>query len=258
MKTGISTACLYPETIESSLDLLLSAGFLDFELFINTHSELSSAFISQMRNAVQNAGGSIVSLHPFTSGYEPMMFFSEYQRRFDDSLEFYKRYFDAAASCNAAFLVFHGGNLYCTLTLDEYCHRFARINEIAKKFGVIVAQENVNGFLGAQPGFIAGMKRILGDEVKFVLDIKQAVRAGFSPHELCSVMGSNIVHVHVNDHTAQDDCLLPGKGNMDFAKLKASLDSFGYTGKFIIEVYNNNFKTLDHLVESARYLEDIL
>ncbi len=260
MKVGISTACLYPQETERALDHLLQLGFRDFEIFVNTFSEIQPDFIDHMRNMVQSMGGGIHSLHPFTSGYESMMLFSTYLRRYEDSLEFYRRYFDAAARAGAKLVVLHGEKTSAqipNLPLEEYCRRFQRLNEIGKEYGVIMAQENVNGFRSQDPEFLKEMRRLLNDDVKFVLDIKQSVRAGFTPDLILDAMGDNVIHIHVNDHTEHQDCMLPGRGNTDYRALKKRLDAIGYSGQWIIEVYRKDFDEEKELLDAAQHLEGV-
>ena len=59
MRTGISTACLYPMEIEKSMDLLLSMDFRLFELFINTSSELDPSFVRVLRTRLEETGAQV-------------------------------------------------------------------------------------------------------------------------------------------------------------------------------------------------------
>ena len=90
MKLGISTACLYPMETEKSLETLLGLGFQSFEVFLNTFSEMEPAFLKEMKKRVDDAGARIVSVHPFTCIFENMLFFTEYERRTQDGIEFKK------------------------------------------------------------------------------------------------------------------------------------------------------------------------
>ena len=114
MRPGISTACLYPMEIERSLDLLLSMDFKLYEFFLNTWSELTPSFLRLLRNRLESEGAQVKSIHPFTSAIEGMLFFSEYLRRMEDALEFYKTYFEAAGMLGAKILVLHGQKGYRT------------------------------------------------------------------------------------------------------------------------------------------------
>ncbi|MCI8497568.1 MAG: sugar phosphate isomerase/epimerase [Clostridiales bacterium] len=237
---------------------LLQLGFREFECFINTECELHPAFTAKMKSLVDSAGGQIVSVHPFTSICEGLMLFSEYPRRTQDGIDFYRRYFEAAQTLGAGIVVMHGAKIPYPVEVERYCERFAKLNEAAQEYGVTVAQENVNGYKSAHPDFLCDMRRILGDRVKFVLDIKQSVRAGHTPYEIAEAMGGQIIHVHANDHRPGQDCLLPGQGEMDYQRLAQMLTAHGYQGHWMIEVYRKNFGCSRELTQAAKYLDQAL
>ncbi|OUP07711.1 endonuclease [Anaeromassilibacillus sp. An200] len=259
MRTGISTACLYPMEIEKSLDLLLSMDFRLFELFINTSSELDPAFVRMLRTRLEETGAQVKSLHPFTSGFEGTLFFSEYLRRVEDGLEFYKRYFEAAGMLGAKLLVLHGQRGYREgkITEEEYLERYLRLYRLGQRFGIAVAQENVNQFRSEDPEFIARMRGQLGEECAFVFDIKQAVRAGKDPFAMCRAMGERLIHVHINDNAPGADCLLPGCGTMAYEKLLDLLRDSSYAGDLIIEVYRKNFGEPHELFAARERVESL-
>ena len=93
MKAGVSTACLYPKPLEESLYELTLNGIQTVEIFVNTHSELKKNFAYGILENLRRFDARCVSVHPFTSEMETMMFFSEYERRMDDILEYYKHFF---------------------------------------------------------------------------------------------------------------------------------------------------------------------
>lgn len=260
MNIGISTACLYPLETEKALIKLTDKGFHLFEIFYNTHSELSTPFTQEVKGILARSGSRLKSVHPFTSGYEPYMIFTNYKRRFLDSLEFYKQYFTAASALGAQILVIHGDRhteKTGGITDEEYFEKFARLSILGEQYGITVAQENVNLFRSQNPAFIKRMKASLGDRAKFVLDIKQAVRSGNNPLAVCEAMGDGLVHLHLNDYNDTQDCLLPGKGHADYNGLFALLRKYKYRGDAVIEVYRTNFDKIDQLRESRAYLEGI-
>lgn len=255
MKLGISTACLYPMETERSLKTLAPMGFEAYEIFFNTFRELQPDFLKQLRVLAEDK--EIVSVHPFTSGFETMLLFSSYRRRFEDTLEFYRNFFDAANQLGAKIMVLHGERdpVRSTITEEEYFDRYAELFRLGRQNGIIVAQENVNRFRSESPSFISRMRKSLGTECAFVFDVKQAVRAGKDPYEMLSAMGERLVHVHVNDNTPQEDCLLPGCGEMDYQRLREALRALSYDGCVILEVYRKNFKAFSEIVQSRRCLE---
>nr|WP_319488277.1 sugar phosphate isomerase/epimerase [uncultured Caproiciproducens sp.] len=250
MRSGISTACLYPMELEQALPALISLDFHLFEVFINTISELKPEYIKELRKMADDSGSVIKSVHPFTSGFESFLLFSDYKRRSDDGLEFYKLYFHAANLLGARILVLHGQrhDKRSRISEDEYFEHYAQLYALGKTFGITVAQENVNLFRSDEPAFILRMRKYLGDNCAFVLDVKQAVRAGEDPFKMCEAMGEKLVHVHINDNKPGEDCLLPGRGTMDFDAFRQQIQKFGYDGDLIIEVYRRNFGELEELL----------
>ena len=93
MTAGVSTACLYPKPVEESLYDLTVNGVSCVEIFINTHCELKKSFAHGMANILKRFDAKCVSVHPFTSEMEQLFFFSDYERRMTDALEYYKYYF---------------------------------------------------------------------------------------------------------------------------------------------------------------------
>ncbi len=257
MYTGVSTACLYPLELEKSLALLQDLGFRTFECFVNTFSELKMDYLRQFRRQLEEKQSRVCALHPFSSGYEPFLLFSDYKRRFWDTLEQYKSFFEAAAFLGAKLFVIHGDRKRI-ISEEEYFSRFYALNQCAKRFGVTLAQENVNQFRSSDPDFILRMRRALGGEARFVLDLKQAVRAGWSPFALLEAMGEGLAHIHMSDHLPGEDCLLPGCGQMDYRQLRKRLCALGYRGEFVLELYRSNFKDPIELAQGAAYLEPIL
>lgn len=259
MKVGISTACLYPALLEDSFSALLRLGFREFEIFVNTFSEMKPDFVRELRARAEDTGSRVKSLHPFTSGYESFLLFSDYERRFLDGMEFYKRYLEICNLLGADLLVLHGkrDDKHAGGSESQYFDRYASLFETGKKFGVTVAQENVNQFLSDEPDFLTRMKKSCGENCAFVFDIKQAVRGGQDPFQVCAAMGDKIAHIHINDNRPGFDCLLPGSGTMDYSALMKMLEGFHYNGDLIIEVYRHNFHKVQELLAAKRIVEEL-
>ncbi|MDR3552247.1 MAG: sugar phosphate isomerase/epimerase [Clostridia bacterium] len=258
METAVSTACLYPLETEKSLETLLALGFRRFELFANTECELRDAFIDALRGRLDAEGASVYSLHPFTSGFEHLLFFSDYPRRFEDGAAQYARYFRAARRLGASVVVFHGDFAAGRLNDAEYCERFRTLSGIAAGEGIILAQENVSRCRSRSVRFIRTMHQTLGADARFVLDLKQALRSEEQPLEMLEAMGDGIVNVHISDSRPGSDCLPPGCGDMNFTALLESLSRFGYDGPLVIEVYRNNFLEPEELGAAMRFVDSLV
>ena len=182
------------------------------------------------------------------------MIFSEYMRRFEESEENFKHYFEIAARLGAKFVNLHGDKPTGKLPVEEYCKRFKILADLGKEFGVTLCQENVNGYRSADPEFLADMVRILGNDANFTLDIKQCIRSGYTPDEIMEAMDYKIRHVHISDHSPASDCLLPTRGNFNFKELFSKLKDHGYNGDYVIEVYRNAYKEHSEIFECYNLL----
>ena len=258
MDIGASSACLYPMVTEKAFLRIAELGITDSEIFINSRCELEPSFIKELQTIQNSYNINIISLHPHSSFAEGYNFFSGYERRFSDGVEEYKRYFEAAAELGAKYIVLHGSN-HPVITTEEYAERFKKLNDVALSFGCTVAHENVVKYAGESPGFMKAMKKLLGDEFKMVLDVKQAKRAGYDPSDFIKAMEKSIVHVHLSDFNEDCDCIPPCKeGGFDFVRLFTQLAGIGYSGKYIVELYSRNFSDENEIIKSAKYLEGIL
>ena len=107
MSVGISTACFYPAATEEALHCVAEAGAKVTEVFFNSPSELEPDFLRRISSIASDSGIRIRSIHPFTSFAEGYILFSQYERRFDDYREFYKKYYAAASVIGAKIVVLH-------------------------------------------------------------------------------------------------------------------------------------------------------
>lgn len=259
MDIGASSSCFYPMETEKSFRLLCENGFKDIEIFFNSPSETNASFVKELKKVKDAYGVNITSVHPYESFGEGYNFFSNYYRRYEDACENYKRFFSAAAELGAQFAIMHGAKHRFDITKAEYAERFTRLNEIAMTFGCYMAHENVVDFSGAKPEFMTLLKEYGKENFKMVLDVKQARKAHVLPVEFIKAVGENIVHVHLSDCSAESQCTPPSKdGLFDFGELFTQLKSINYKGKYIIELYSDGFKGIEDIINSAKYLEDIM
>ncbi len=254
MIVGASTANFYPAETQTALQCVLDSGFSTVEIFFNAPSELSPAFVGDLRRRLDEAGASVCAVHPFTSFTEPFFLFSPYERRAQDMTEQYKRYFEAAAQLGASYLILHGDREGGQLSVERSVERYERLYDTGMTFGVRVAQENVVRYRSADTAYLRALRDLLGEKAAFVLDIKQTVRCGLSVEEVAEAMGDRIVHVHVSDHDGERDCLPPGKGTFDYRRLFSLLEKRQYRGALILELYRSNFTDGDDLARAARFL----
>lgn len=258
MGIGISTSCFYPLETELSFGRVAALRADCCEVFFNSWSEIEEPFVKQLKRTALDSGVRVSAVHPFMSFGETYLLFSEYTRRFTDSIELFKKFFSAAAMLGAGIVVLHGGRNPGAVDEREQFERFALLAGEAVKQGVVLAQENVVHYRSQSPDFLERMKEHIGPLFRFVLDIKQARRAGYSPFDFSVPLADSLVHVHVSDFNPISDCLPPGEGGFDFAAFFAALAAGGYAGDHIIEVYRGDFESDAQLKASADYLKNLL
>lgn len=258
MIAGVSTACLYPLPLEESLYSLAVNGISCTEIFINTNSELKKSFSHNISQLLKRFDVKCVSVHPFTSEMETMMFFSDYERRIDDSLEYYKIYFDFMNNIGAKVFIFHGSKNGLSKNKELFCERYSKLWRLGKTFGIKTALENVSRCQSASSVFIRDISNMLGSEFSFVLDTKQAIRAGENPINFIDAVGKNLVHVHISDSGELGDCLPIGKGRFQFKQFFEKLNSFNPDCNIILELYRSGFGGISELVSCYNILEKML
>ncbi|MEG1206072.1 MAG: sugar phosphate isomerase/epimerase [Angelakisella sp.] len=257
MKLGISTACYYPMKTEEALALVVEGGAACTEVFFNSFSELSPEYLRNLKAILQGGQTSVASVHPFTCGLEPMLFFGNYSRRFEDGLEFYKQYFQAAAELGAAYCVLHGALGKHGITAEQYLDSYGRLHREAQAFGVKIAQENVGRCMSRDPQLFRLLRKAIPDAA-FVLDIKQTFRSDSNVEGFLEAMGENIVHLHMSDATESNDCLPIGKGSVNFHSLFERLKKNGYGGDAVLELYAESYNNEKELWSSLKKLEKMV
>ncbi len=254
MKLGISTSCFYPLLTEKAFAAVCEQNVPYTEIFFNAASELSPEFIRLLKSIQKGSETRVASIHPTSSLSESFMLFSAYDRRLQEGLETFCRYGEIAAELGAGYVILHGGKPNGILSDSEYCERFWQINEAVQKGGATLLQENVRGFRAGDLSLQKTMVEQLGDKVGFCLDVKQSIRNGYSPLDMVAAVGKNIRHLHFSDHNAEKDCLLPTKGNFDFALLLREVKKHGFDGTAIIEVYRDAYGAYDEIFAAYQTL----
>lgn len=258
MKAGVSTASFYPMQLEEAVMCLNAHEIKNIEIFINTYSELSLNYLSELSRKIKDNGQRVISIHPFTSGFEPFMLFTGYERRFQDGLELHRHYFNAMNQLGAEVFVFHGDRKLGKLSEKEYFERFAKLRDLGKEYGVIVAQENVSRCKSHSLRFLKNMIEYLDGDVSLVFDNKQAIRSGVTYEEYINTLGKNIVHMHISDNSELCDCMALGEGTLNIVKLLDLVKTFCFNGSVIVELYLDLIDGIDKIYDSYKYLSSII
>lgn len=257
MITGVSTASLYPMETEKALRRLAENNVRNMEIFINTDCELRDPYVSEMLDIIRAYGLNIVSVHPYSCAIEPMMLFTAYERRVNDILGYYRRFFEFMNKVGAKYFILHGNKRGNPFPEEKSFERFARLQTAANEFGVSVLQENVARCTAGSLDSMLRMREQIGELAMYVLDTKQAVRAGESPVEIAGKLGDSIKHIHYSECSEKFDCVAYGEGKPLAKELFSALKSSGFNGAVMIELYAESFSGgAEFLAENCRKLSD--
>lgn len=259
MQLGLSTAAFYGRwETEEAAGHIARLGMDCAEVFLQTTSEYEPAFAALVRD---NLGGvPCVSMHPSGIQFENQMFGRSARQR-KDAFDMFRRALDAAQQLGARYYVYHGRSTALLsplpFNLQANVDMLGKMSEEAAQRGMSIAWENVYWCQLTTCDRIAQVRQALPD-VRFTLDIKQAMRAGENPVEMADAMGDALVHVHVCDWDSEGKLCLPGEGCFDFEKLVAALRGTGYHGAIILEPYLALIRSDGALYASIAYLRKVL
>ena len=256
MRIGVSTSCLYPMLTEKSLEEVGKSGIKDTEIFFNSMGELEKDFVFELKRIKDYYGLNILSVHPTMSLAESFMFFSAYDRRKEEGLETFRRYGEIAGCLDAKYVILHGGKPNGILNDFEYFERFKEIADAVSENGGILLQENVAKFRASNPSFMKKMADYLGAEAGFCLDVKQCIRGGYSPFDAMKLLKDRVKHIHLSDHTAENDCLIPYSGNFNMVDFLIFAEKCGFKDDCIVEVYRDSYGNYPELFSSVNLLKN--
>jgi sugar phosphate isomerase/epimerase len=258
MKVGVSTASLYPMHTEDALAALANHGVKYIELFLNSRTELEGPIYQKMLSCIRDSSIQPISFHPFSSPMESVYLFSSYDRRVEEILDLYKSFFHAMNQIGATIFVLHGAISSAKCSNEYYLEKYLKLYRIGKEFGITVAQENISYCKSGKVDFLHFMSKQLGEEVAFVIDLKQARRSNVDIYDLLDIVGDKTVHYHVSDCYGEKDCLPIGLGCFDFKEFINKLKSKKYDGGLMIELYRENYQTIEELISCYHYFSNLV
>ncbi len=188
---------------------------------------------------------------------ETFFFATYYTARMEDGYNLYKRYFEICKRLNIKRFVFHGVHCDMDFPLNRYCDNFARLRDMAKKFDVDVCYENVVRCKSKYAENILQMRKVLNDDIKFVLDIKQMRRSKQKLSDMLFAMGNCLDYLHLSDYSFTKDCIVPGFGKFNFKNFFDTLVKNNFKGQAVIELYKDGYKDIGDVVKSAHNLQNL-
>lgn len=265
MIAGISTASIFSKCmLEDMAPILRGCGTDTVEVFLNTSSEYEPRFASELAGRYRDAGLSCYSVHAMSMQFEPQLF-SIHPRQYSDAIAVLEKVLTAAEFLGATHYTMHGAAVLSngaqSFRMERIIPRFHEICRRARAHGVTVCLENVSWCFYQKPEFALAVQQAMDTtDLKFCLDVKQAVRIGQDPLAFVATLGTQIENVHLCDYYKRDGSFcwaLPGQGEYDFSSLSHALKGAGYKGPVFVEVYDNAYNGFDALGASYAYIKRI-
>ena len=267
MDVGISTASIFNKAMVEDIPAMLSPmGCQRIEVFLNTFSEYRPEFVRLLRSRIDDVGLEVYSVHPMSNQFEAQLF-SIHPRQKADAFSVYRDALNAGRILGASHYVMHGsphlGGTAKNLEFERIVPVFRELLDIAAEYGITLCLENVSWCFFHAPAFGAELRRRLGDgRLKFVLDIKQAVRSGEDPFAFVEAVGEDLENWHLCDYAFDGaeklSLKMPGKGQCDFRALGTAMVEKGYRGPAFVEVYSDMYSGLDELKASYESVRSVL
>ena len=255
MRVGISTASFYNlYMLEDIPAVLRDWGVPYAEYFLNSLSEYEPEFISLLAQRTREAGVTVTSVHPMSSMFESQLF-SLHPRQIDDAFRIYEKVLVAAKRLGAHRYCMHGAahlsGAAKNLEIERIAPVFDRLVSMAAEYDVRLTLENVSWCFCRDPEFaLQLLDAMRNDGLHFTLDVKQAIRSGVDPFSFVDAVGERIDAVHCCDCKTENGkvrYLLPPYGGFDFAGLVRRLQTKGFDGDVLIEVYSDTYTDITQL-----------
>jgi len=258
MQLGLSTAAFYGRWETEDAAAQIAKLPLDCaEVFLQSDSENTVEFARLVK---KNMGGvACTSVHPVSS-YENYMA-GRPARQIRDAFAHFERVLDAGEALGAKVFVYHGRNTPMlsplAWNLKWNIEAITPMCELAQKRGMVIGWENVYWCQLTTPERVLEAKAAL-PQVRFTLDIKQAMRAGCDPIAFVHAMGDQLCNVHICDWHENGKLCLPGEGVFDFDALMNALREVGYDGPVIMEPYLALIESNEALLRSVAFMRNIM
>lgn len=266
MKTGISTATLFPEkhTEEGAL-AIKSLGAKTAEIFFSTFYEYRPEFSKAL--APKLGGLEVNSVHCMPLNFEPNLFNTTRRVR-GDGYYWLDQVARSAQLLGCHNYTFHGfvraggakkagGQNSYGDDLRYVGERIAEAHSFTARYGVNLCMENTAHYAFCYPQFFGEVRKICPD-LYGVFDIKQARRSGYPYQMYIKQMEGAIAYVHISDVDESGATCLPGRGICDFDEVISRLKDAGFDGSIIIENYRTDFGGIEELKQSLDFLDEII
>ncbi len=253
---AVSTASVYPESVESGFELAAELGYDGIELMVWTDP------VSQEADAVarlsRRYGVPVLAVHA------PCLLIT--QRVWgSDPVARLNRAVDTAAFLGARSVVVHPPFRWQRRYADGFADQVASLEQ---RSGIVVAVENMfpmraDRFFGAgqrgaerltrrggTPGpsisaFAPSIDPTAANHAHYTLDLSHTATAGMNAVALATRMGAKLAHLHLADGQGApvDQHLVPGHGTQPCQQVCTTLAASDFDGVAVLEINSQSART---------------
>ncbi|BDI21743.1 sugar phosphate isomerase/epimerase [Herbiconiux sp. L3-i23] len=234
IKVGMSTSCVFPESIATAFGMAKQAGFDGVEVMITQDPVTRDA--ERLLALSHEYGMPILSVHAPVLLLTQLVWGTDPRRKLERSAEL-------AAAVGASTVVVHPPFRW----QPKYGRTFLdAVATISKASGVEIAVENMFTWQVREREvkvYAPGWDPTTFDCDAVTLDFSHAALSGRDSLEMARELGSRLRHVHLCDGAAQpgdgrifDEHLVPGTGRQPVAETLRLLTDGGWSGSIVAEV----------------------
>ena len=230
IRTGMSTSCVFPLSVEDAFRLASEAGFDGVEVMITEDPAT--------RSVTELAALSRRYYLPILSVHAPVLPFTQFVWGTDPALKL-ERSAELALELGATTVVVHPPYRW----QPRYARRFLEhVDEVSGDYRLEVAVENMFpitlGPVSIGP-FSPGWDPLASGASAMTLDFSHAAAAGRDSLEIAMSAAGRLRHVHLCDSSGaghSDEHLVPGRGTQPVAEVLQYLGQRGWNGSLVAEV----------------------
>lgn len=260
---GATASWLHQEPLDHALDTIAAHGLRHVEFFTSTPHLQATAFDAAGRKALRrrldDLGLTALSVNPSGLDVNPISPHSDVRALAERIIE---AEIDLAADLAARFVVLTTGRLHVlaplprTEALALLVEIYGRLADRAARAGVVLLVETLPyGFLARGDEIVELVHTIGSDGLAMVYDVANVLDVE-DPCDGLRAVRDQLRLVHVSDssrgrwaHTS------PGRGEIDFAAVAATLREIGYAGPTVYELLDGEHPTARYGADVAALLD---
>lgn len=227
----LSTASVFPETVEAGFALAGAAGYDGVEVMVTADPRSQQAPV--LAALAEQHGVPVLSVH------SPCLLVSSRVWGLDPLVKL-SRSIDLAEQLGADVVVVHPPFVWQRAAATDFTGAVA---ELQQRTAVRIAVENMFPMTVGRGRFRVNAYRPHWNPVPFghrhfTLDLSHTATSGMDALAMLEQMGDRLTHLHLADGTGatSDEHLVPGRGSQPCAEILERLSAGGFRGAVCLEI----------------------